>query len=71
MITLKTGAYSPKEMLMLNNLLYIAIENLYKKTCEREGYEPNCPNCEYKHICSDLNSVAVYSGDIIERLQGE
>lgn len=71
MITLKTAAYSPKEMVMLNKLFYSTVDNLYKNTCEREGNEPNCPNCEYKHLCVDLNSVAVYCDDIVERLQGE
>lgn len=68
MITLKTGAYSPKEMDMLNKLLYNTVDTLYKNTCERQGHEPNCPNCEYKHLCADLNSVAVYRSDIVKKI---
>lgn len=69
MITLKTGSYSVKEIITLGKLLYGSLDNLYKNTCESVGHEPNCPNCEYKHLCADLNSAAVYRFDIVKKIE--
>ena len=71
MITLKTKSYNPEEIELLNKLMWKTISTFYKNTCERDGYEANCPTCKFKHLCADLNSCAVHTDTLIDIIAKE
>ena len=57
MLTLKHSAYTPEELLELQNALATAHFALGKTVCN-EGMD--CKKCPYRHACDDLSNVISY-----------
>ena len=61
MLTLKCKSYTTEELNMLYDVLNEGIVMVLSMNCNND-----CQNCEYKHICIDLQSAALFTADIIE-----
>lgn len=57
MLTLRHDAYTPEELLELQNALATAHLSLGKTVCN-DGM--NCKECPYRHACDDLSRVLTY-----------
>lgn len=66
MLTVKCKAYDVEELNMLLDVLNEGIAMVQSINCTDD-----CQNCDYKHLCIDLQSAALYTADTIENRQSK
>ena len=64
MLTVKCKGYTAEELNMLYDVLNEGIVMVQSMNCNHD-----CQNCEYKHLCIDLQSAALFTADVIEARQ--
>ena len=58
MLTFKKAGYTTKEIDKLSMVMRIALQQVKLGVCsDTSGY---CPNCQYKHLCSDMHRLIDY-----------
>ena len=65
MITLKLRAYSAHEIDILDDMLTQLIRQLKQGFCHS-----NCKDCNFRHLCIDLQPAQLYSSDTLTNRQG-
>lgn len=61
MITIRCNHYNDKEVYMLFKLLRTSESEFLAENCME-----TCDNCEYKHLCYDLEKARRYMRDLKE-----
>ena len=61
MLTVKCRTYTNEELDTLYDVLEWSVELIQSISCKRD-----CQNCDYKHLCIDLQSALLYTGDVIK-----
>lgn len=65
MITLKLRSYSAHEIDILDDMLTQLIKQLKQGFCHS-----SCKDCNFRHLCIDLQSAQLYSSDTLNNRQG-
>ena len=55
MITIKTGAYSNEEIVLMSQLIYRIGYEFLEEHCAY--HEFGCENCPVRHICADIRET--------------
>lgn len=65
MITLKLRTYSAHEIDILDDMLCGLIHEIKQGFCHN-----SCKDCNFRHLCVDLQSAQLYSSDTLTNRQG-